>query len=114
MPVIQGTTSVAASSVDDNVLSGSQFEFLPYNAAIEFGLTGDANGGDLRVDVYSGQDVLMENAPMNTQNRIPNYPDDFTLQDVARAGERIKVRVRNTSAAAARSINFAVRITPVF
>lgn len=113
MPVIQGTTSVAAASVNDNVLAGSQFEFLPFNASLEFGLAGDANGADLRVDVYSGQDVLMENAPMSAQNRLPVYPDDYTLTDVAAAGERIKIRVRNTNAGAARSINYAVRITPL-
>lgn len=113
MPAIQGSVSIAASSVNDNVLSGSQFEFMPYNGMLEFGLAGDANGGDLRVDVYSGQDVLMENAPMSVQARIPIYPDDFSLTDVAAAGERIKVRVRNTSAAGARVIYFAVRITPV-
>ncbi len=113
MPVIQGTVSVPAASVNDNVLAGSQFEFLPYDAALEFGLAGDANGADLRVDVYSGQDVLMENAPMSAQNRIPLYPDDFGLTDVAAAGERIKIRVRNTNAGAARSINFSVRITPL-
>lgn len=114
MPVIQGSASVAAASVNDNILSGSQFEFLPYNAALEFGLNGDANGADLRVDVYSGADVLMENAPMSAQNRIPLYPDDYQLTDVAAAGERIKIRVRNTNAGAARTIYFAVRITPAF
>lgn len=113
MPVIQNTKILVASEVNDNILSGSQFEFLPYDAALEFGLNGDANGGDLRVDVYSGQDVLMENAPMNVQNRLPIYPDDFTLNDVAGAGERIKIRVRNTSAAGPRTISFAVRITPI-
>lgn len=113
MPVIQNTVSVAASSVNDNVLAGSQFEFLPYNAILEFGLNGDANGADLRVDVYSGQDVLMENSPMSAQARIPIYPDDYQLNDVGAAGERIKIRVRNTNAGAARSIFFAVRITPV-
>lgn len=113
MPVIQGTTSVAAASVNDNVLSGSQFEFLPFNASLEFGLAGDANGADLRVDVYSGSDILMENAPMSAQNRLPVYPDDYTLTDVAAAGERLKIRVRNTNAGAARSINYAVRITPL-
>lgn len=113
MPLIQGTTSVAAASVNDNVLSGSQFEYLPYDAHIAFGLCGDANGADLRVDVYSGQDVLLENAPMSAQNRIPVFPDDYNLEDVAAAGERLKIRVRNTNAGAARSINFAVRITPL-
>ena len=113
MPLIQGTTSVAANSVNDNVLQGSQFEYLPFDAQVEFGLCGDANGADLRVDVYSGQDVLLENSPMSAQNRIPIYPDDYNLVDVAAAGERLKVRVRNTNAATARSINFAVRITPI-
>lgn len=113
MPVIQGSASIGASAVNDNVLAESQFEFLPYDAAVEFGLNGDANGGDLRVDVYSGQDVLMENAPMSVQNRIPIYPDDYQLTDVAAGGERLKVRVRNTNAGAARTIFFAVRITPM-
>lgn len=113
MPTIQLATSVAASSVNDNVLSGSQYEFLPFDAVVEFGLVGDANAADLRVDVYSGQDALMENAQPSAQNRMPVYPDDFSLTDVAAAGERLKVRVRNTSAAGARTLNTIVRITPV-
>lgn len=111
MPVIQGSTSVAGVSVNDNVLSGSQWEYLPFNARVEFGLNGDANGADLRVDVYSGTDVIMESSPMSAQNRIPVYPDDFQLTDYALAGERLKIRVRNTNAAA-RTIFFTVRINP--
>lgn len=113
MPLIQGITSIAASTTNDNVLTGSQFEFLPYDSSLHFGLNGDANGADLRVDVYSGQDVLMENAPMNTKASIPVFPDDFLLSDVAAGGERIKVRVRNTNSAAARSLYWAVMVSPV-
>jgi hypothetical protein len=113
MPLIQGQTSIPLSSVNDNVLTGSQFEFLPYNAFLEFGLNGDANGADLRVDVYSGQDVLMENSPMNAKAAMPVYPDDFMLNDAAGGGQRVKVRVRNTSAAAARTLYWSVRITPL-
>lgn len=112
MPVIQSRTTIAGSGVNDNILQGSQFEFLPYNAMVEFGLNGDANGADLRVDVYSGQDVLMENGVMNAKNAFPVYPDDFVLFDAARGGERLKVRVRNTNAAT-RDIIYAVRITPL-
>lgn len=112
MPVIQGQTSIAAGAVNDNVLAGSQFEFLPYNARIEFGLNGDGAGGDLRVDVYSGQDVLMESGVMSIQDRIPVYPDDYQLTDVAAAGERIKVRARNVGVGAA-VLYHAVRITPI-
>lgn len=113
MPTIQGSVSIAAATQNDNVLTGSQFEFLPYNASLEFGLVGDANGADLRVDVFSGQDVLLESAPMSAQNRIPIYPDDYGLTDVAAGGERIKIRVRNVNAGAARTLYYAVRINPI-
>jgi len=113
MPLIQGSVSIPGLSVNDNVLTGSQFEFLPYDASLEFGLVGDANGADLRIDVYSGQDTLTEAMQPSVANRVPVYPDDFTLTDVAAASERIKVRVRNLNAAA-RVLNFAVRITQVF
>lgn len=113
MPLIQQQVSVAAATVNDNVLEGSQFEFLPFDAALNFGLVGDANATDLRLDVYSGQDVLAENMEPSAQNRIPVFPDDFNLDDVAAAGERIKVRVRNTNAAAARTLFFALKITPI-
>ncbi|MFQ5757943.1 MAG: hypothetical protein ACE5H7_17860 [Acidiferrobacterales bacterium] len=113
MPVIQGRVSVPLSGVVDNVFAGSQFEFLPFDASLEFGLVGDANATDLRLDVYSGQDTLAENMEPSAQNRIPVFPDDFTLSDVAAAGERIKARVRNLSAAAARTLFFSLRVTPL-
>lgn len=113
MPIIQSSISLPAASTNDNVLAGSQFEFLPYHASLEFGLNGDASGTDLRLDVYSGQDVLLENGTANNLNRVPIFPDDFVLTDVAAAGERIKVRVRNTHATLARTLFYTVRITPL-
>jgi hypothetical protein len=113
MPVIQASVSVAANAVNDNVLAGSQFEFAPYNASVNFGLNGDANGGDLRVDVYSGNDMLCEQLVPNSQNRVPVNPDDYILSDVVGRGERIKIRVRNTSAAGARVLFFGVIMTPI-
>lgn len=113
MPVIQSKVTIAAGAVVDNVLTGSQFEFLPYNAFLEFGLVGDVAGGsDLRLDVYSGQDTLAENITPSGANRTPVYPDDFTLNDVAGAGERIKVRARNVGAGNV-VLNYVLRITPV-
>jgi len=112
MPSIQRQVSIAAASVNANVLEGSQFEFLPFNAFLEFGLVGDANAIVLFVDVSSGQDVLAEDMQISAANRIPVYPDDFPLTDVAMAGERIKIRVRNVHATVARTIFFNLRITP--
>lgn len=96
MPVIQKKVSIAANTVNDNVLSGSQFEFLPYPAKVDFGMNQSATG--LVVDAYSGQDALCEAMEPPINARYPVNPDDFTLTDVAGAGERLKVRVRNTTA----------------
>lgn len=109
MPLIQGSVSIAANSTNDNVLAGSQFEFLPYDAVLEFGLNGSAIG--LNADVYSGQDVLAEAMQVTAQNRVPVYPDDFNLNDVAAAGERIKIRGRNTTGGAL-TLFYSVRVTP--
>lgn len=111
MPVIQGTATLTAGATNENVLAGSQYEFMPYNAALEFGFTMD---GDVVLDVYSGSDVLAESmSPVIQATQMPIYPDDFTLTDVAAAGERIKVRARNTDAANPQVIRFSVRITPL-
>jgi hypothetical protein len=110
MPVIQNSVSVAANAVNDNVITGSQFEYLPYNARINFGLVGSATG--LLVDVFTGQDIVAESFAPPTQNRFPLNPDDFTLQDVARGGERVKIRVRNTTAGAL-TLFYGIVITPV-
>jgi len=112
MPLISDVTAVATLITVDNVLTGSQFEFLPYDAFLEFGLTGEGVVGDFIVDVYSGQDVLLESGQVSILDRSPVYPDDFSLNDVAAAGERIKIRIRNTSAG---TLNFftALKITPV-
>ncbi len=110
MPVIQNSVSVAANATNDNVLQGSQFEFLPYHSLLEFGLVASAAG--LVADVYSGQDTVAEAFALSIQNRFPIYPDDYPLNDVAAAGERIKVRVRNTTGGAL-TVFYSVRITPV-
>lgn len=110
MPVIQNSVSVAANAVNDNVITGSQFEYLPYNARIDFGLVGSATG--LLVDVYTGQDIVAESFAPPTQNRFPLNPDDFTLSDVARGGERVKVRARNTTGGAL-TLFYGIIITPV-
>lgn len=112
MPTISDLTNVGIGATVENILTGSQFEFLPYDAFLEFGLTSAGVVGDFIVDVFSGQDVLLESGSVSILNRQPLYPDDFSLNDAAAAGERIKIRVRNSSAGA---LNFftTLKITPL-
>ena len=99
MPLFQKKVSVPANSVVDNVLTGSQWEFIQFPAAnVQFGIVASATG--LKVDVYSGADSLAEDLEPSEQNRFPIFPDDYTLTDVAIQSDRLKVRARNLTAGA--------------
>lgn len=110
MPIIQNSVAILANATNDNLLTGSQFEYLPDDYSVEIGLNGSATG--LLADVYSGQDILAESMLLTAQNRVPVYPDDFNLQDVAVAGERIKIRVRNTTAGTL-TVFFSVKLSAI-
>lgn len=110
MPAISVQTTVAANGTVENILTGSQYEYLPYDALVEFGLVASAVG--LVLDVYSGQDIIAEGWTPSFANRIPVYPDDFPMSDVAAAGERLKIRARNTTGGAL-TLYTTVRISPL-
>lgn len=110
MPFLQGSVSVAANATVENLITGSQFEFAPYNASIEVGM--NASAGGLVGDVSTGSDVVAEAFSLSTANRFPLLPDDFTIVDVVAAGERIKLRVRNTTGGAL-TVFWAIRIMPI-
>jgi len=111
MPTITVRTALAASATA-TPLSGSQYEFLPFPARVEIGIAADATG--VLATVSSGPDILQEEGPtsVKTINIPPVYPDDFTLEDEAAAGDRLKVGLRDTSGAA-RVVMTTVRITPL-
>lgn len=102
MPVFRNNQTIAIAGSVENILVGSQFEILPFTAniwSLRFGLV--ASVDLVFADVYSGTDILMENGEISDAARWPVDPDDFDIVDVAQAGERIKIRLRNDNAAAA-------------
>jgi hypothetical protein len=108
---------VLPASGQANILQGTQYEFLPpkmfpRGAFVEFATLTDATGV-LRT-VQTGSDVVEEESPLNigTINVQPIYPDNFTLNDLVGPGERINIKVRDTSAAQ-RIIMATVRFTPL-
>ena len=109
--------NVLAANGTAQLLSGTQYEFLPpamfpRGALAEFATLTDATGV-LRT-VQTGSDVIEEESPVNigTINVQPVYPDNFTLNDVIGPGERINVKVRDTSGAQ-RIVMATVRLTPL-
>lgn len=111
MPTIMTRTVLAANGTA-NPLSGSQYEYLPFPAYLEFGIVTDAAG--VLETITSGSDVLLEEAPVGirTINTGPIYPDDFMVTDYAAAGDRLKVQLRDTSGAQ-RVVMCALKITPL-
>jgi len=105
------------ANAQQNALTGTQYEFLPGSmfpngAYVEFGTLADATGV-LRT-VQTGADVIEEESPVNvgTINQQPTYPDHFTLNDYVGPGERMNVKLRDTSGVA-RVVTVIVRFTPI-
>lgn len=110
MPMIRKEISIAANATVDNVVTGSIYEFLPWNASLSIGLQGSATG--LVATINSGSDTVLEEAPVPIQNRFPIIPDDMDIHDVARGGERLVIKVRNTTAGAL-TLFALVQLTPI-
>ena len=97
MPVIQKEVSIASNGVNDNILAGSAFEFLRSNAVVSIGLTGAAAG--LVANIQSGADIVLEESSIATSTDFPIIPDEMYYNDVGVGGDRLVIRVRNTTGA---------------
>jgi len=111
LPLITKRIALGASS-SASALTDDQFEYLPYNALVEFGLLADATG--VLATIFSGSDLLMDEGPVaiGAINVFPKFPDDYHLTDVAAGGERLKIRLRDTSGVA-RVVMIGVRISQI-
>lgn len=111
MPLIAKRIVLALNSTA-SALADDQFEYLPYDALVQFALSTDATG--VLMTIFSGGDLLMDEGPVpiGTINVFPKYPDDYHLEDVAAGGERLKIRLRDTSGAQ-RIVMVGVRISQI-
>ena len=92
------TASIAAGAEVENAIAGSINEVLPLDATVSFALLGSAAG--LLATIQSGSDILLEESPVPVGTTFGKIPDDVDVQDVAVAGERVKVKIRNPTAGA--------------
>jgi hypothetical protein len=96
--VIQKETSVAAGAVNDNLLSGSAFEYLRAPAVVSIGVLASATGGFFTVQI--GPSILLEESPPAVGTVMPKVPDDFTLTAAGAPGDRLVIRARNPTGGA--------------
>lgn len=113
MPFILDQQTGIADGVTVNTLQGSQYEYLPFAAFVEFAIYADT-GDSWTVSVFSGSDVLAQGftAPILATASPIIYPDNYLFSDVAAAGERLGVQCTNRTGGVA-DIRTAVRITPL-
>jgi len=98
MPVIQREVSVAAGAVNENILSGSAFEFARVNSLVSIGVAQAATGGFATIN--SGADVIAEEFSPAILTRYPIIPDEMYFADVMAPGDRLVIRIRNSTGGA--------------
>lgn len=98
MNVIAREFPIPANGTVDNVLTGSAFEFVKGPTIVTAGITAQATG--LLVTVQSGGQSIGEESPVLVKaNVYPSLEDDMYYNFGAIAGDRLVMRVRNTTGA---------------
>src|SRR5688500_18667921 len=98
MSAIAVRTALVASSTAER-LAGTQFEFPEQNSIAQIAIQSDGTG--VLATVTTGTETQLEESPvqLGTINVQPKYPDDFYIEVPVLAGERLKIKLRDTSGA---------------
>lgn len=109
MPLVQEEVTVPANSTVD-LFANSIYRYLPWNSAVNIGITQAATG--CVATVLSGSDTLLQESPLPIKTAFPALPDEMYLQDVAARGELLTANVRNTTGAGI-VVRMIAQLTPV-
>lgn len=110
--ILDQQTNVAAGAIV-NPLQGNQYEYLPFDAFVEFAVYADT-GDTWLATIFSGTDVLLQAStlPILATAAPILYPDHYLFNDTAMQGERLGVQCINQTGGVA-DFRTAVRITPL-
>ena len=111
MSIFRTRVTIAAASVNTNLLAGSKFEFLARPSAVTLWGSDDGTGDSL-VDFTLGNTVIGEDMPLNNAAVAGDIKRDLdgVGAGVGDAGDRIQIRARNTSAANPVNVNILLEI----
>lgn len=98
MAYLSDRQSVPANAVVANAMSGKTQEFIAENSIVRLYATGGAVG--LFYTFIIGEEVVVEDQEVNAQNRMPLVPDDFVAEGGGFPGDRVVVKLRNSTGAA--------------
>lgn len=100
MPVMTDRRSVAANATVDNVLAGKIDEFLREKSIVRLYALAEAVGAN--VSLIVGNEVIFDDQeiPARAVGTTITVPDDFVVEGAGLAGDRLILRLRNTTGAA--------------
>lgn len=96
--VIQKEVSIAAGAVNDNLLSGSAFEYVRSPGVVSMGVVAAATG--TFITIQAGPTLILEESPPTVKVVMPVIPDDFIYQSAVVPGDRLVIRARNPTGGA--------------
>lgn len=112
MAVIQRTVEIEAGRVNENLLSGSAFEFIRGRSVVQMGITAE-DASDVFVTIQAGPNVIAEEFNPVQATDYPSIPDGFYYAAGAVQGDRLVVRVRNADGTNAETVRIVAQITEV-
>ena len=100
MPVMTDRRSVAANATVDNVLAGKIDEFLRENSIVTLYAAAEAVG--VNVSLIVGNEVTLDDQEVTNRaaGAAITIPDDFIVTGGGLAGDRMILRLRNTTGVA--------------
>ena len=98
MPVIVSSQSIAAGGSNNNLFSGSAFEFARTPQLVSIGVTASATGSFVRIQ--NGADIIAEEFGPYVSASPPIIPDQMYFSDYSAVGDRLVVAARNPTAGA--------------
>lgn len=109
MAFISDVRSVAANATVANAFSGKTQEFLTQPSVLQFAIVASAVG--MFATILIGDTVIVEDQEVSGANRYPTFPDDFLYQGAGLQGDRIVVKLRNSTGGAI-TVNSVAAISP--
>jgi len=96
--VIQKETSVAAGASNDNLFSGSAFEYARAPGVVSVGCIASATGGF--ITLQAGPTIILEESPPAVGTVMPIAPDNMLYNAALAPGDRLVLRARNPTGGA--------------
>jgi len=103
------TASIAAAGANNNIFSGSAFEFARTRQLVSVGIGQSATG--MFATIQAGSDIIAEEFEPPILTRYPIIPDEMYFTDVMEQGDRLVGRVRNPTAGAL-TVRAVVQVSP--